>query len=250
MRSHQKSEKMRNRYGGLTTPEGKWNSQIRLLEENLDLPLKVKKPALWSVWNDLFHPDVSDGFITLASQIMWQCKQHFFLILTKRPERMVEYYRKFPYSGFPNVPNLGFGTTVELPKYRHRIKTLLQVPAAMHFVSLEPLLGEISLCELCKRQIPQTDARNSKRFRYHPEFGGYGHDCTMNDIDWVILGCESGPRRRPMEARWAELVIRECKEAKVPVFFKQVEHGGKVVHAPTTLTGQILQFPNTEGAEK
>ena len=81
-----------------STPEGRWNGRIRLMEKNLDLPLRVKKPQIWAVWNDLFHEDVSDEFLDRAFGVMLACKifnnipNHVFLILTKRPERMQKYF--------------------------------------------------------------------------------------------------------------------------------------------------------------
>lgn len=218
MRSHQKNEKMRQRYAGLTDEYGRWNGSIRLLEDNLELPLKVRQSTLFSIWNDLFHPDASRNFIEDAFQHMAQARQHFFLILTKRPERMNQLL-----CGGTHLANVGLGVTVELPKYLHRIETLLQIPAALHFVSLEPLLGEMSLLH----------DLYFKGHKYH--------------IDWVQMGCESGGHRRPMQSRWAECVIKDCKEAGVPLFFKQMEREGKLVHAPKLTNGKpLLQFPEVE----
>lgn len=233
---------------GLTTEDGKWNRKIRCLEENLDLPLRTRKPTLWSVWNDLGHPNVGSDFIFNALANMLRASHHFFLILTKRPHRFEPYFNlNHPLAGdlwqiakrnhgpeWP-LPNIGLGTTVELSKYTSRIIELLSIPTALHFVSLEPLLGELSI----KEHLPQYCCN--------------GEDCACRGmplypaLDWVQLGCESGPKRRHSEPRWFEIVIRDCKQAGVPVFFKQMERDGKVVHAPELASGEpLLQFPEVE----
>ncbi|MDD5501716.1 MAG: DUF5131 family protein [Candidatus Omnitrophica bacterium] len=91
MRSNQKNPKIREQYEGLTTPEGKWNGKIRLMEKNLELPLRVKKSTVWAVWNDLFHESVPEQFITQVFAVMALASQHTFFVLTKRPKKMLNY---------------------------------------------------------------------------------------------------------------------------------------------------------------
>lgn len=234
-------------WGGLTTEQGSWNGSTRLLQKNLTLPLDVKKPTLFSIWNDLFHPNVPWEFINKAWGTMLVMQRHFFLVLTKRPERLLDFLKNHrePYNAeFPRgVPyaNIGIGTTIELPKYEHRLDTLLQIPAALHFVSLEPLLGEVKLglAKPCDRNCNEYD---------HAECPGTAGLCVMQrKLDWVLLGCESGSHRRDTKFEDAQKILNECRDAGVPAFLKQIDFSGaKIVHAPTTLTGQVLQFPEVE----
>lgn len=236
---------------GLTTDQGKWNGQIRCLEHNLELPLKIKKPTLFSIWNDLFHPDVSDRFIFKALSIM-TLSRHFYLLLTKRIDRALTFFQKpeiieawygekrdLPIMSPPS--NLGLGVTVELPKYLHRIETLLYIPAALHFVSLEPLLGELSIAPFLSGWSGKNSGlphRLSKELEALPD---------IDKLDWVIVGCESGSKRRPMKDKWASDIIKECVSADVPIFLKQKEVNGRMAHAPTIFNGNtILQFPEVE----
>ncbi len=105
MRANNPNAKIKEQYAGLT--EGvRWNGQIRLMEKNLDLPLRAKNPQVWAVWNDLFHEDVSDEFIDLAFGAMALCPQHTFLVLTKRPERMMNYMcAELTHCKFPTFPH-------------------------------------------------------------------------------------------------------------------------------------------------
>ena len=221
MRSFQSDPAIIKRYGKLTDLKGKWTGEIRLLRDNLELPKKVKKPTLFSIWNDVFHSDVPEEFIYKVFETIGECQQHFFLLLTKRITRAQNFIRGVEDYDSSDFPNLGFGTTIELPEYLWRAERLLQISAALHFVSLEPLLGELRVAHQGWRNAAPWDTR----------------------IDWVIVGCESGHKRRPMKARWAELLIRECKQAEVPFFLKQTEIYGKVIHAPAK---HLLQFPEVE----
>jgi len=223
-RSFQSNPKIVKRYGGLTDLKGRWKGKIRLMEENLELPLRTKKPTLWCVWNDLFHEDVPFWFVVKASQIMWSAKQHFFLILTKRPERMAEFYRKFPYSSFPNVTNVGLGVTAEnQEQWDKRLSGLLGTVSVVRFVSCEPLLGRI----------------NPRILRFK--------EAEKPVVDWIICGAESGPKRRHFETDWALELKNQCFAAGVPFFLKQVQDSdGNLVKMPE-LDGQKWdQFPCIE----
>ncbi len=139
-----------------------------------------------------------------------------WLLLTKRPELVMPWFeeRKWPDIYIPN--NVWLGTTVENQKYADiRILELLQVPAAVRFLSVEPMLGAV-------------DFMNA-------DGDGWRGGMT-GAIHWVIVGCESGKDRRPMNLEWAESIVDQCKAAGVPVFVKQLEINGKV-------TGDIEQFP-------
>jgi len=245
MRAGQKNEKIRDRYAGLTEG-GKWNGKVRLMEKNLELPLRVKKPQVWAVWNDLFHPDVPDEFIKEFLFRVWYYNQHTFLVLTKRPERIAgkgrcsncgylapieddaecptcgtteEYMRE---QGFGNhkrdLPkNLWIGTTVENQEQADkRIPILLQIPAAVRFVSVEPMLGPVNLGQwlLTPGWVPTYNNPDNCNFDEPAE-------PTNEYIQWVICGGESGPGVRPMHPDWARSLRDQCQAAGVPYFFKQ-----------------------------
>jgi len=204
-----------------------------LIESRLHEPLKLKKPSRIGVqfMGDLFHVDVGERFIGRIFGHIAAAWWHTFLILTKRPENMAEFshgiahYPKGnewqrPISGWP--PNAWLGVTVENDRHLDRIEDLLKIPAAVRFVSYEPALGAVS-------------------FRWMPVFNGYAtrekgstdHLDGLRLLNWVIIGTESGPGRRPMKLEWAVDVVQECQEAGVPVFVKQIEIAGKVSHDVT-----------------
>lgn len=253
MRSHQKNPKIQAQYGGVTTPEGKWNSHIKLLEQNLELPLRVKKPTRWAIWNDLFHEDVPLQFMSKAFDVIQQCPQHTFLLLTKRPHRMGVfvsawiggYHHKNPLRGSfcrKVMPNLWLGVTAENQEMANkRIPILLNVPAAVRFVSVEPMLGPVNLknylskyfCVACGWKGNNShiewlgSAERCTQFHFCPKCStkifqeeGWGRSIKYPGIDWVICGGESGPGARPMHPDWVRLIRDQCNKANVPFFFK------------------------------
>lgn len=153
----------------------------------LDVPLKWKKPRMIFVnsMSDLFHNAVPLSFIQQAFDVMNQAHWHRFQILTKRAERLADIAPHLHWS-----PNIWMGVTVESASYLCRLEYLRQVPAAVKFLSLEPLLTPIQFSNL-------------------------------TGIDWVIVGGESGPGARPMEEAWVISILEQCQEARVPFFFKQ-----------------------------
>ncbi|SFR15365.1 DUF5131 family protein [Desulfoscipio geothermicus] len=239
MRSHQQNNKIRARYEGLTTEEGRWNGQIRILCENLDLPLKRRKPTVWAVWNDLFHPEVPFEFLARVFGHMHSCKQHTFIVLTKRPERMarfISWYRENWLGTFEGAwpkeyPHVWLGVTAENQEQAdERIPILLQTPAAVRFVSCEPLLGPMNLRELALGSNGhgldfKVDALTGWAHGYNEKTGK--PKIHRNDefcrIHWVICGGESGPGARPMHPDWVRNLRDQCQAAGVPFFFKQ--HG-------------------------
>jgi protein gp37 len=184
--------------------QGGFAGNIVCREDNLDLPLRTKKPTVWAIWNDLYHEDVTDAFRDRAYAVMASCSQHIFLILTKRSERMAKYTKTL----FPMGTGLSFiwhGVTVENQATAdERIPYLLQVPGK-RFLSIEPMLGQVDL-----RPFLWTDMNNnivSQRGR--------------NTFHQVLLGGESGKNARPMNPDWVRSVRDQCEAASVPFFFKQ-----------------------------
>jgi protein gp37 len=210
--AHNPNPKIAAAYAGLVRQlaDGKlvWTGKINVIEERLTLPLRWKRPRKIFVnsQSDLFHEDVPFDVIDRAFAVMALCPQHTFQILTKRPERMREYFNW----GAPNraiLPNVWLGTSVENQKAAdERIPDLLATPAAVRFLSCEPLLGPV---DVAKWLVPD-------------ECGCGGYDPAFkNCIDWVIAGGESGPKARPMHPDWARSLCDQCVAADVPFFFKQ-----------------------------
>ncbi|MED1802084.1 phage Gp37/Gp68 family protein [Brevibacillus porteri] len=205
-------------------------SKIQLFPDRLVQPMKWKKSKRVFVNSmaDLFHNDVPDDFIWNVFDIMAKSPQHTFQVLTKRPDRMMEmlsgrYWRDLgtsarPYfariikgeqreGDMPFLPNVWLGTSVENQKAAdERVQYLLETPAAVRFLSCEPLLG-------------QVDLEFTVQFE-HPDNEGYGVQ-AIKGIDWIIVGGESGPNARPMHSDWVESLRDQCEEYGVPFFFKQ-----------------------------
>ena len=161
--------------------------QVRLHQDLVDLPLRWKKPKLIFVnsMSDLYHPKVPDEFIRRVFDTMVQAHWHRFQILSKRPQRMAALAPRLPWPA-----NVWQGVSIESADYLWRIKYLLRVPAAVRFLSLEPLLGP----------LPNT---------------------PLTGIGWVIAGGESGPHHRPCDPDWIRSIRDQCLRANVPFFLKQ-----------------------------
>jgi protein gp37 len=182
--------------------------------ERLQQPLKWKQPSKIFVnsMSDLFHEDVPFDFIDKVFMVMALCKQHTFQILTKRPARMMEYFTDHPANilkpGFLPLQNVWLGVSVEdQATADERIPLLLQVPAAVRFLSCEPLLGPINILECWFWKGQMSADGLSKKFTHQ--------------LHWVICGGESGPGARPMHPDWARGLQVQCETAGVPFFFKQ-----------------------------
>jgi protein gp37 len=218
-------------------------SEVRCYPERLDQPLHWKKPRRVFVdsMSDLFHEDVDGDFIADVFRIMEKASQHNFMILTKRPFIMRQWFDT--YNAERPLPNVWLGVSVENQKTADgRIPLLLRTPAVVRFVSMEPMLGPIDLLkwiDFCPLDQERPDPYNShwrmagdRWQHYH----GYplGHEDTIKKplIDWVICGCESGPGARPMDLDWARSLRDQCQEAGVPFFFKQAKIDGKLVKMP------------------
>lgn len=214
-----------------------WTGEVRMIPELLDQPLRWRKPRRIFVnsMSDLFHENVPDYFIDRVFGVMWAChvcdKQHVFQILTKRAKRMRDYMMQDrraqwaraaafvaggydPDGMFDDIANLQgphpriwLGVSAEnQPAADDRIQQLMETPAAVRWVSLEPLLGQISLV------VPFDGATvNAAR----------GALPGIPRLDWVVVGGESGPHARPMHPEWARALRDQCRDAKVQFFFKQ-----------------------------
>lgn len=213
-------------YKGLTrlTAHGPvWTGEVRTIPDLLDYPLKLKKPHRIFVnsMSDLFHEAVSEDFIHEVWGIMRRTPQHIYQILTKRPERMMNTVTRFSRQeamgyakGFYRHVHLGVSIE-DQPTADQRIPLLLQTPAAVRFVSAEPLLGPIDLTteylsDKCAGRYPFPNLERKNR------------TTRLDLLDWVIVGGESGPGARPFDLAWARSIIQQCQSAGVPVFVKQL----------------------------
>jgi protein gp37 len=243
-------------YEGLAK-NGKWTGVVRLVPERLDQPLRWKRPRKIFVnsMSDLFHESLSNEQIAAVFGVMAAAPQHTFQVLTKRPARMVEWFKwagtetldtlrecanvamrsprsKVATSGntWP-LPNLWLGVSVENQAAAdERIPLLLQTPAAVRFLSCEPLLGTVTLREewLHGRFIEcpdETQDKDTDPCNGCDGLGNRGGDyCGAvrgPKVSWVIVGGESGPGARPMHPDWARSLRDQCFAAGVPFFFKQ-----------------------------
>lgn len=164
-----------------------FSGKIVLDENSLDTPRRWRLPRTIFVnsMSDLFHEDVPLAFIRRVFDVMAECPQHVFQVLTKRPDRTRELAHLLPWP-----KNVWMGTSVESKAYYDRVRSLQKVPASVRFLSCEPLLGP----------LPRLPLKN---------------------IHWVIVGGESGPGSRPMDGMWAVEIKKQCEEKDVAFFFKQ-----------------------------
>ena len=170
-------------------------------------PLKWKEPRMIFTcsMSDFFHND-ADQWRKEAWDIIKATPQHTYQILTKRTTRMVQWAKKYGW-----LDNVWAGTSVESKQYLYRLDELGKVPAKVRFVSAEPLLELIDLEPYVNEYHHGTGECN---------FFGKCHSCYP-DVNWVIVGGESGADRRPFNADWAKDIRDVCKDAHVPFFYKQ-----------------------------
>jgi protein gp37 len=193
-----------DKYRGLTRKSGKrvvWAGRLFLDRKALELPKAWRKPRQIFVnsMSDLFHNDVPAEFVAEVWSTMAATPQHTYQILTKRPDRMAEIT-----AGLSVLPNVWLGTSVENAEYLGRIDDLRRLRSVVRFISFEPLLGSV-----------------------------VGAD--LSGIHWAIVGGESGPSARPMEAQWVDEIETICRRYGTAFFFKQ--WGGKNKKA----TGRLLR---------
>jgi protein gp37 len=206
-------EGIRNGEPIITTAKGKFKGVVIPRPDRLSIPLKRRKPTVYAVWNDLFHENVPRTFTDEAYGVMATCREHTFLVLTKRHQIMERYLNSastpaliedqmanHTHAGIEEWPifNIYHGLTVcNQQEADEKIPIFLQVPGKK-FLSIEPMLGPID-------------------FRKVPGFNRIGMDLS----DWnIILGGETGPGARPMHPDWVRSVRDQCAMAGVPFFFK------------------------------
>jgi protein gp37 len=180
------------KYAGLTRRSGSrsiWNGVVREDWTALAIPQSWKKPRKIFVnsMSDLFHDRVSDRFITAVWQVMRDTPHHHYQILTKRPEQMLWVVSTKIHDALPNV---WLGTSVENADVVDRIEYLRRTPAAVRFISFEPLIGQVGTV-------------------------------SLSGIHWAIVGGESGRGARPIREEWIDAIHRQCVRSGTAFFFKQ-----------------------------
>jgi protein gp37 len=181
------ADRLAKRLHAMGNPKYRAGFALTLHEDTLEIPKRLKSPRTIFVnsMSDLFHDDVPLAFIQRVFATMQQTPQHTFQILTKRAERLEKVAAQLEWPA-----NIWMGVSVENADYTWRIDHLRRVPAAVRFLSIEPLLGPIT-------------------------------NLALDDIHWVIVGGESGPRARPVDAEWVRVLRELCQTRSVAFFFKQ-----------------------------
>jgi protein gp37 len=182
---------MAERLQAMGQPNYRNGFALTLQPHMLELPLRWKKPQTIFVnsMSDLFHDEVPLSYIRQVFDVMQRASWHRFQVLTKRSERLAQLSSQLEWT-----PNVWMGVSVENDKYRFRVDDLRSTSAHVKFLSLEPLLGPL-------------------------------RNLNFAEIDWVIVGGESGPHARPMDPAWVTDLRDQCRWGGVPFFFKQ--WGGK-----------------------
>lgn len=181
------AEVMSRRLKAMGVKKYKDNFKVRVHESELKTPYTWKKPKIVFVnsMSDLFHPEVPLEFIKRVFQAMNDNRQHIFQVLTKRGDRLLELHEELEWT-----PNIWMGVSVENQEVVERIDFLRQINAKTKFLSLEPLIGP----------LPNLNLKN---------------------IDWVIVGGESGRKPRPIKKEWVIDIKNQCRNSRVDFFFKQ-----------------------------
>lgn len=211
-----------------------WTGKVTLAEDRLNLPLRWKEPRRIFVdsQSDLFHEAVPDAFIAAVFQTMADTPRHTYQILTKRPERMRAFLDAkeglgcvAEFTGYPYpLLNVWLGVSAENQATAdERIPLLLETPAAVRFISAEPLLGPLNLTRLRSPGVTWLDCLTGREH--------IGPSVAMDGphLDWVITGGESGPNHRTFDPQWACDIRDQCVAAGVAFLHKQ--NGGRTSHA-------------------
>lgn len=186
------AERFSERWRGVEGHPYEMGFDLRLVPNKLLDPVRWTKPRRIFVnsMSDLFHDDVPDSYIALVFDVMLAANWHIFQVLTKRPQRMRDFVR-CRYEALSRCDHIWVGVSVEDKMYGlPRVEILRDTPARVRFLSIEPLLEDIG-------------------------------EINLTNIDWVIVGGESGPGSRPMESRWVMNIRDQCVRSNTPFFFKQ-----------------------------
>lgn len=203
------AERMTRRLYAMGQEKYKNCFKVTTHEDCLTEPLNWKKPQIIFVcsMSDLFHKDVPDEFIIKVFNIMNKAKWHTFQVLTKRAERLQEIAPKLNWTS-----NIWLGVTVESNNQKKRIPYLINTPAHIKYLSIEPMITEIK-------------------------------DLSLDNINWVIVGGESGPGARPIKESWVTAIRDNCIKNQIPFFFKQWGGVNKKIAGCTLQGRQWKELP-------
>lgn len=185
------AERFAERWRGVKGNPYEFGFDLRLHPQRLDQPAKLRKPSFIFVnsMSDLFHKEIPTEYIDRVFDVMERADWHVYQVLTKRSSLMKRYVAK-RYAGGVAPSHIWLGVSLENADQRSRVGHLQAAPATMRFLSIEPLLAPVG-------------------------------ELNLSGIDWVIVGGESGPGHRPMDAAWVRDIRDQCRRAKVAFFFKQ-----------------------------
>jgi protein gp37 len=206
------AERTSHRLQSLGQENYKNGFKVTIHENMLNKPFQWSKPKLIFVnsMSDLFHEDVPNDFILKVFNVICQANEHIYQILTKRPERLLAFTNDNKIA-WPD--NTWLGVTIEAAKYKNRLLSLKQTNCQHRFISFEPLLDDIGQLDL-------------------------------NEINWVIVGGETGPQRRLMKALWIDNIFKQTRAKKIPFFFKQW-HSGRDITFNNQVYNEYPIFRNT-----
>lgn len=291
---------MKRTAGGRSIPQ--WTGEVRMVPEHLADPLRWRKPRRIFVnsMSDLFHEKLTNEQIAAVFGVMGAAKLHTFQVLTKRAKRMREWFEWMLGAGGPDLcdltcaaldksgfergcgsafdhleewplKNVWMGTSVENQEAADkRIPELLATPAAVRFLSMEPLISEVDLdlprCDSCEEVTPIVDVEGGHGTTIpwcaeHDREGSYGHWLHLDGgLDWVIAGCESGPGARPCDVSWLRSIRDQCASAGVPFFLKQAveqlahststaEHAVAAGDGSRRKAGGVIELPYLDGVQ-
>lgn len=201
------AERFAERWRGIPGHPYEQGFDLRLWPDRLEQPLRWQRPRTIFVnsMSDLFHEDIPATYVQQVFAVMAQCPQHRFQVLTKRHHRLLDLADTLPWPD-----NVWMGVSVESQRWVERVDALRHTPARIKFLSCEPLLEELKL--------------------------------DLKNIDWVIVGGESGPRARPMQKQWALSIRDQCRASDTRFFFKQWgEHDALGVRRGKKAAGRLLE---------
>lgn len=204
------AERMSRRLKLMGVKKYEKNFKFSQHKNELELPLRWKKPRKIFVnsMSDLFHEESDFTFVAKCFKVMTTARHHIYQILTKRPEKMLEYSKMHErFFGKKIEDHIWLGTSVENRRNIHRIDSLRKIDCPIKFISFEPLIGSVG-------------------------------NVNLSGIQWVIIGGESGPNFRPVKEFWIQDIITQCEEQNVKIFFKQwggirPKSGGRVINGKT-----------------
>jgi protein gp37 len=252
-----------------------WNGYISafsrfVLEKafSWEKPRRVFICSMGDIFFNYKNYSESSEIVSNIMSVAAMLPQHTFLVLTKRPALMKEYFSQEPgklYSRLRSraagmnrldlfekanislpLKNVWLGVTAENQEMAdYRIPLLLSTPAVVRFVSVEPMLTPVNLTELSRLTGTGTKKINALAgVEWFADIDTNKYDTPVNKLDWVICGSESGPGRRPMELQWARDIKDQCERHKVPFFFRQIYFANKKVKLPT-MDGKVYnQMPD------